>query len=96
MVLQNFNRIWGQEQLVRVYSGIVAGTAITTDFNVWQKGTSFSSVLAGIYTADRWLYLKSGSMVHDMSLSSDVPTVAQSGRLFSNSLKIVTSINACL
>ncbi|CAB4164292.1 hypothetical protein UFOVP831_21 [uncultured Caudovirales phage] len=61
---------------------------INGDFNVWQRGTSFTSVAHATYTADRWLYLKSGSMVHDITWSSDVPTVAQAGRLFSNSLKI--------
>jgi hypothetical protein len=61
---------------------------INGDFNIWQRGTSFTSVAHATYTADRWLYLKSGSMVHDITWSSDVPTVAQAGRLFSNSLKI--------
>lgn len=61
---------------------------INGDFNVWQRGTSFTSVVAAAYTADRWQYGKNGAMVHDITLSSDVPTVAQAGRLFSNSLKI--------
>lgn len=61
---------------------------INGDFNIWQRGTSFTSLAHATYTADRWLYLKSGSMVHDITLSSDVPTVAQAGRLFLNSLKI--------
>lgn len=61
---------------------------INGDFNIWQRGTSFTSVAAAAYTADRWQYGKNGAMVHDITLSSDVPTVAQAGRLFSNSLKI--------
>lgn len=54
-------------------------------FNVWQRNTSFTSVADGAYTADRWQYGKSGAMVHDISRSNDVPTVAQAGRLFNYS-----------
>lgn len=61
---------------------------INGDFNIWQRGTSFTSVGAGVYTSDRWQYGKNGAMVHDITLSSDVPTVAQAGRLIKNSLKI--------
>ena len=60
---------------------------INGDFNVWQRGTSFTSVVDGTYVADRWFYSKISSAVHDITLSSDVPTVAQAGRLFKNSLK---------
>ena len=60
---------------------------INGDFNVWQRGTSFTSVADGVYLADRWFYSKISSAVHDITLSSDVPTVAQAGRLFKNSLK---------
>lgn len=60
---------------------------INGDFNVWQRGTSFTSVADGVYLADRWFYSKISSAVHDITLSNDVPTVAQAGRLFKNSLK---------
>ena len=70
---------------------------INGDFNVWQRGTSFSSVANLTYTADRWQYAKSGVMVHDVVLSNDIPTVAQAGRLFSNSLKIdCTTIDSAI
>ena len=69
--------------ILKINNAIING-----DFNVWQRGTSFTFVANNTYTADRWLYLKNGSMVHDIILSSDVPTVAQAGRLFSNSLRI--------
>ena len=57
-------------------------------FNIWQRNTSFSSVADGTYTADRWIYGKSGAMVHDISRSTDVPTAAQAGRLYNYSLLI--------
>jgi hypothetical protein len=61
---------------------------INGDFNIWQRGVSFVSVIDQQYTADRWLYAKSGAMVHDISRSTDVPAVAQSGRAFNYSLLI--------
>lgn len=61
---------------------------INGDFNVWQRGTSFASIAHGAFSADRWLYQKSGTMVHDISRSTDVPTVAQAGRLFNYSILV--------
>ncbi len=61
---------------------------INGDFNIWQRATSFSSVADNTYTADRFVYFKSGAMVHDISRSTDVPTAAQAGRLFNYSLLI--------
>lgn len=52
---------------------------MNADFNVQQRGTNFNSAANGTYTMDRWLYSKVGAMVHDVDLSSDVPTVAESG-----------------
>ena len=61
---------------------------INGDFNIWQRGVSFIGVAGGTYIADRWIYHKSGTMVHDVSRSSDVPTVAQAGRAFNYSLLV--------
>jgi len=61
---------------------------INGDMIVWQRGTTFTAAANGAYTADRFVYLKSGAMVHDVLLSTDVPTVAQAGRLFSYSALI--------
>lgn len=61
---------------------------INGDFNVWQRGTSFAAIANGAYAADRWLYNKVGAMVHTLSRSTDVPTVAQAGRLFNYSLLV--------
>jgi hypothetical protein len=65
-----------------------ANAIINGDLNIWQRGETFNSVADNSYTADRWLYLKNGTMVHDITKSSDVPTVAAAGRLFTSSLKI--------
>jgi hypothetical protein len=61
---------------------------INGDFNIWQRGVSFIGVAGGTYIADRWIYHKSGTMVHDVSRSSDVPTIAQAGRAFNYSLLV--------
>ncbi len=61
---------------------------INGDFNIWQRGSSFVSVTDQQYSADRWIYAKSGTMIHDISRTTDVPTVAQAGRGFNYSLLI--------
>jgi hypothetical protein len=61
---------------------------INGDFNIWQRGTSFVSIADAAYSVDRFQYAKSGSMVHDLTRSTDVPSFAQAGRLFNYSVKI--------
>ena len=53
-----------------------------------QRGTSFAAVAANTYTLDRWFYNKGGVMVHTITQDTDVPTVAQAGVLFTNSLRL--------
>lgn len=47
---------------------------INGNFNVWQRGTGFSSIANNTYTADRFQYAKSGAMVHDVARDTDVPS----------------------
>ena len=64
---------------------------INGEFIVGQRNTIFTSVASAAYTLDRWQYNKVGSsltMTHDVSQSSDVPTLAESGTRFRNSLLI--------
>ena len=42
--------------------------------NPWQRGTSFSAVANGAYTADRFYYIKAGSGVNLISKDTDVPS----------------------
>jgi hypothetical protein len=49
---------------------------INGSLEYWQRNTSFAAIASGTYTADRWLYLKAGTMVHTVSRSSDVPSSA--------------------
>lgn len=76
----------GQMGIADLFSN--KNAVINGDFNIWQRGVSFVSVVDQQYTADRWLYAKSGAMVHDISRSTDIPTVAQAGRAFNYSLLI--------
>ncbi|GAB1376779.1 hypothetical protein MASR1M48_16310 [Lactococcus petauri] len=41
-------------------------------FEYWQRATSFLTIANGTYFADRWLYGKSGTMVHSALRSTDV------------------------
>jgi hypothetical protein len=86
------------QNLVAATSAMQRKNAIINgDFNVWQRGTSFTSAATATYSADRWQYAKVGAMVHDMSRSADVPTVAEAGRLFNYSLLIdCTTVDAAI
>jgi len=53
---------------------------INGDFQIWQEGTSFAAIATGTYFAEMWQYNKVGAMVHTVSRSSDVPTIAEAGR----------------
>jgi hypothetical protein len=61
---------------------------INGSMDVWQRGTSFSSVANGQYTADRWAYTKVGAMVHTMRQISPTLTVAAAGRKYSYGLQV--------
>lgn len=58
--------------------GLVAGLhpLYNTGFALWPFATSFTSVADGTTTAEGWRYQKVGAMVHDISRSTDVPSVA--------------------
>ena len=77
----------GQLALADLFSN--RNILINGDFSIWQRGTSFVSVVDQQYTVDRWVYRKiNTTAVHDISRSSDVPTVAQAGRKFNYSVLI--------
>jgi hypothetical protein len=61
---------------------------INGNLDVWQMQTTFTSPAAGAHLADMWRYGKAGDMVHTISRSTDVPTVAQAGRLFQYSMLV--------
>ena len=70
-------------------------TIINGDFNVWQRGTSFTGIGSWAYAADRWAYGDNSEAVHNITASTDVPTQAQSGITSQYSLKIdVTTVDS--
>lgn len=48
---------------------------INGNFDYWQRGSSFAAATNGQYTADRFFYTKSGSGVHTVLRSTDVPNL---------------------
>lgn len=60
---------------------------INGDMRFSQRATSFVAAANG-YCLDRYVYEKNGTMVHTISQDTDVPTMAQAGVLFQNSLRL--------
>lgn len=58
------------------------------DTNPWQRGINFVGVTDIAFTADRWQYRKSGTVVEDITRVFDGPSVAQAGRLYRNALQM--------
>jgi hypothetical protein len=50
--------------------------AMNGAMDFWQRGTSFAAIANGTYAADRWVYSKTGTMVHTVSQSADVASDA--------------------
>lgn len=77
-------------QLYSVVAGSVfrKNCIINGAMRLAQRGTSFAAAASGIYSLDRWLYGKAGTMVHTLSQDTDVPTVAQAGRLITHCLRL--------
>jgi hypothetical protein len=62
---------------------------INGDLNVWQRGTSFTSIAGTSYFADRFRYLTSaGQNVWNATRETDVPSLAQSSHLSNYSMKM--------
>lgn len=70
---------------------------INGDFQIWQEGTSFAAIADQTYTAEMWKYAKVGAMVHTVSQSSDVPTIAEAGRKIPFSVLVdCTTVDAAI
>ena len=79
----------GQIALANLFSN--KNAIINGDFSIWQRGTSFPNMSQsnGGYTVDRWRYdSQNTTAAHTISQSTDVPSVAQAGRLFNYSLLV--------
>lgn len=53
-----------------------------------QRGSSFVAAANETFIVDRMIYSKGGAMVHTVSQDSDVPTLAEAGYKFSNSIRL--------
>lgn len=61
---------------------------INGDMRISQRGTSFVAIADSTYSLDRFGYGKVGAAVHTVTQDTDVPTVAQAGILFQNSMRL--------
>lgn len=63
---------------------------INGDMKISQRFETLtaSSIGSGQYLVDRFVYTKSGAMVHNFVQDTDAPTLAESGYLFTNSLRL--------
>jgi hypothetical protein len=60
---------------------------INGDMTIAQRGQSFAAIGNLAYGVDRWANQKTGAMVHTVTQDTDVPTFAQAGCLYQNSLR---------
>lgn len=79
-----------QADLDLLYRRLMDPVIINGHFLVWQRGTSFASIATDTYTADRWLYRKSGAMVNTVSQSSVAISAAKIGYV-PNSLRVAVT-----
>jgi len=75
-----------------------ANLIINGDMDIWQRGTSFAAAAHNSFSADRWVYSKTGAMVHTVSRDTGVkPTPTESGHKTNSSLKVdCTTIDASI
>lgn len=70
---------------------------INADFNIWQRGTSFTTIASAAYSADRVRYSKVGAMVHTVDRVTDFPSVAASFHRSQYSLRVdCTTVDAAI
>jgi hypothetical protein len=74
--------------VINAQLGAAANVIINGDFQIWQRGTSFTAAALNAYLADRWTWSFTSTAVFNISRSATVPTVAQAGRLFPYSILI--------
>jgi hypothetical protein len=69
------SKSYEEEILSHGHIGRPMNAVIGGDFSInpWQRGTSFVAAANGTYTADRWVYRKSGAMVHTVSKEANSP-----------------------
>lgn len=86
----------GETKRITIETLLGQNRIINGDFDIWQRGTSFAAIATGKYSADRFKYEKSGTMVHTITRSTDVPTQAQSEHKSNYSIKIDCTTTAAI
>jgi hypothetical protein len=55
---------------------VLGNPIINGGLEIWQRGTTFTSIANNAYGPDHWMYGKAGAVVHDLLRSTDVPAIA--------------------
>lgn len=84
-------------QAASAFAAFRKNALINGDFQIWPEGTSFAAIANNTYFAEMWQYIKVGAMVHTVSQSSDVPTIAEAGRKIPFSVLVdCTTVDAAI
>lgn len=78
---------WIRRDIVPGYNNFRKNAIINGGMEITQRAINFPAAANG-YILDRYNYQKNGTMVHTISQDNDVPTIAQAGQLFLNSLRL--------
>lgn len=92
-------KVTGQQVLDFVGANVLPtqNPIINGNFDVWQRGTTFTSPASQTYLADRWKISFAGDVLTIISRSTDLPTVAEAGQLFHFSLEVdITTADASI
>lgn len=66
-----------QGDILGILKNRASNLVINGGLEYWQRGTSFTAAVNATFSADRFKYGKLGTMVHNVSRSTNVPTLAQ-------------------
>ena len=85
-------RVWTAQRVGQSIAALSPSSnlIINGEMSIAQRGASFATLTASQYTLDRWEWVDAGTTAGAVTITqdTDVPTVAEAGIKFVNSLKI--------
>lgn len=77
--MPNLSDLQATQSGVSNYNNALQNKILNGNFDLWQRGTSFTNAANLTYGTDRFVFEKSGAQTVNITRSTDVPTVTQSG-----------------